>query len=132
MERGLWLLQLEHASAPSCSSGVGGIIYIWPVYTWRDSVGVLQVPGSLLRATVLACRLAKLSGCSSPNYLQLPQVSAHSLLWLRRVLDSNYQTVPQDRCLDTMATGNSPPGLTGQGLIFKSTHRSHGMLWRNM
>ena len=70
----------------------GGIMYIWPVYTWRESVGVLQVTGSLLHK-VLACRLAELSGCLSPNYLQVPRVSAESLLRLWRVLDTDCQTV---------------------------------------
>ena len=46
------------------------MVYIWPVYTWRESVGVLQVTGSLLHV-VLACRLAELSDCSSPDYLQV-------------------------------------------------------------
>ena len=40
----------------------------------------------------------------------MPRVSADSFLRLWRVLYSNCQTVSQDRCLDTMATGNSPPG----------------------
>ena len=37
----------------------GGKLYIWIVYTWGESVGVLQVTGSLLHV-VLVCRLAKL------------------------------------------------------------------------
>ena len=76
------------------------------------------------------CRLAELSGCLSLNYLQVPRVSADSLIRLRRVLDSNCQTVSQDCCLDTMATGNSPPGDDRTEIDFQV--RSHGTLRRHM
>ena len=92
------------------------MVYIWPVYTWRESVGVLQVIGSLLHE-VLACRFAV--DCSSPDYLQVLRVYADSLLRLRRVLDSNCQNVLQDRFLDTMATGTSPPGADRTGIDFQ-------------
>ena len=72
-----------------------GMIYIWPVYTWRESVGVLQVTGSLLQE-VLACRLAKLIDCSSSDDLEVPRVYADSLLSVRCVLDRNCRTVPHD------------------------------------
>ena len=94
------------------------MMYIWPVYTWRESVGVLQVTGSLLHE-VLACCLAKLIDCLSPDYLQMPRVYDDSLLRLRRVLDKNCRTVPQDRSLDTMATGSSPPGADRKGIDFQ-------------
>ena len=96
----------------------GGIMYIWPMYTWRESAGVLHVTGSLLH-TVLACRLAELSGCSSPNYLLVPQSTMTHCHCLRHVLDSNCQTLSQDRCLDTMATGTSLPGVYRTGNDFQ-------------
>ena len=74
--------------------------------------------GSLLHE-VLACRLGELSGCSSPNYLQVPRVPADSLLRFWRVLDSDCHIVSQDRCLDTMATGNSLPGADRTGIDFQ-------------
>ena len=96
----------------------GGMMYIWPVNTWRESVGVLQVTGSLLHE-VLACRLDKLIDCLSPDHLQVPRVYADSLLHLWRVLDSNSRTVSQDRSLDMMATGPSPPGADRKGIDFQ-------------
>ena len=86
-------------------------MYIWPVFTLRESESLLH--------KVLACRLAKLSGCLSPNYLQVPRFSAESLLRMRRVLVTDCQTVSQDRCLDTMVTGSSLPGADRTGIDFQ-------------
>ena len=83
--RGLWLLQSEHAYAPSCSSRMGGMMYIWIVNTRRESVGVLRVTGSLLHV-VLACRLAVLCDCSSCDCLPVPRFCADSLLQILCVL----------------------------------------------
>ena len=90
-----------------------GLVYIWIVCTRWESVGVLQVTGSLLHV-VLACRLAVLSDCSSCDCLHVPRFCADSLLQLVCVVGGVHRTVPQDYFVDAMATGNSQPRLTGR------------------
>ena len=74
--------------------------------------------GSLFHV-VLACHLAELSDCSSPDYLQVPRVYADSLLPLRHVLDSNCRTVSQDRFVDAMTTRTSQLGADRKGIDFQ-------------
>ena len=57
----------------------GEILYIWAVYTWRESFGVLQMTGSLLHV-VLACRLTDLCDCLTHLCLRVPRSCAATLL----------------------------------------------------
>ena len=52
-----------------------GMVYIWIVYTRRESVGVLRMTGSLLHV-VLTCRLVVLCDCLSSDCLQVPRFCA--------------------------------------------------------
>ena len=62
-----------------------GISYIWFVYTWRKSIGVLQVTGSLL-LVVLVCRRAKLSDCSSDLCRRVPRFCADTSLYIGSIV----------------------------------------------
>ena len=81
---------------------------VLPEYTLQESVGVLQVTGSLLHV-VLVCRLAELRDCSSCRCLQVPRFCADSLLYLGSIIGDICRTVSQDCFVDVMATGNSQP-----------------------
>ena len=94
------------------------MVYTWTVYTWRESVGILQVTGSLLHV-VLAGRLAELSDCSSCDYLQVLQFCADSLLHFVCLVGGVCQTVLQDCFVEAMATGNSQPEADRKGLDFR-------------
>ena len=94
------------------------MMYIWTVCTWRESVGVLQVTGSLLHV-VLACHLAELRDYSSCDCIQVPGFYTDLLLRLRRVVGGVCRTVPQDCFVDAMATGNSQPGADRKGIDFR-------------
>ena len=96
----------------------GGMVYIWIVYTRRESVGVLQVTGSLLHV-VLACRLAVLSDCSSCDCLHVPRFCADSLLQFVCVVGGVHRTVPQNYFVDVMATGNRQPEADRKGIDFR-------------
>ena len=101
----------------------GEMMYIWTVYTWRESVGVLQVTGSLLHV-VLACHLAELRDYSSCDCIQVPGFYTDLLLRLRRVVGGVCRTVPQWRL------GTVSPGLTGKESTSGFTSRSRGTLRR--
>ena len=77
----------------------GGKVYIWTVYTCWESVGVLQVTGSLLHV--------------------VPRFCADLLLHLGRVVGGICRTVPQDCFVDVMATGNGQPEADRKGIDFR-------------
>ena len=97
----------------------GGMVYIWTVDTWRESV--LQVTGSLLHV-VLACRLAELSDCWSCDCIQVPRFHTDLLLHLGRVVGGICRTVAQDCFVDVMATGNSQPEADRKGIERNRVH----------
>ena len=86
-----------------------GISYIWFVYTWRKSVGVLQMTGSLL-LVILACRRAELSDCSSELCRRVPRLCADTLQYPDTIVEVLCLTVLRYYFLPAMATGNSRVG----------------------
>ena len=87
------------------------------VYTQRESVGVLQVTGSLL-LLVLVCCCIVLCFRSSCHCLPVPGLYLESLIQFVCGVTDNRRTVPKDYTVGAMASGDSRPEADRSGVSF--------------